>query len=232
MNNGDRFLVAFSNIEKLVRNLAGADKGAKFQSNLNHAKNQHRIINQYYTDLQEFADLRNALVHERTDGHLLADPREETVKKIEKIASTIENPKKANAIRSLNVTSFTEDQCISDVLSVIHKTGFSQFPVLRGDELCGILTTNAIACWLSGKIDDDILSLSETSIAEVLTGAEDKGNYVVLSRDANVFDLWQSFAQSNTLVVAVLITHSGKKHEKPIALFTPWDLPEIKRYIP
>src|SRR4051812_42816091 len=37
------------------------------------------------TDLKEFADLRNAIVHERRGGHSIAEPHEKTVRRLEEI---------------------------------------------------------------------------------------------------------------------------------------------------
>ena len=79
MKNSERFLNAFSKIEKYIRKLIAGDRRATFYALVDDASKKNSAVNTYRTDLKEFADLRNAIVHERTDGHVSAEPRDDTV---------------------------------------------------------------------------------------------------------------------------------------------------------
>lgn len=74
MLNSERFLNAFNSIEHSLRKLAKKEKGTRFYKLVNIASEHYQIVQHFSNDLKEFADLRNAIVHERTDGHVIAEP--------------------------------------------------------------------------------------------------------------------------------------------------------------
>lgn len=85
MNNYERFMNAFTAIEKYLRKYKTSDKTHEsFYGLVEKAKKKDAIVRQYELDLKELADLRNAITHERTDGHPIAEPYPSTVDLIEK----------------------------------------------------------------------------------------------------------------------------------------------------
>jgi len=75
MLNSDRFLYAFNSIQCHLRKLTKSEKGTSFCKLVKEAES-NTAVQQFNDDLKEFADLRNAIVHERTDDHVLAEPND------------------------------------------------------------------------------------------------------------------------------------------------------------
>jgi hypothetical protein len=92
MKNSENFLHTFNKIEHWLRKATNAKKSDSFYLLVERAKKRSPAVKQYEIDLKEFADLRNAIVHERTNGHLIAEPHEETVNQLEKIATRLTAP--------------------------------------------------------------------------------------------------------------------------------------------
>lgn len=89
-NNSERFLETFNSIDKFLRRKTGLnDRNNSFSSVLDKASKSNSAVRNLKIDLQEFADLRNAIVHERTDGHVIAEPHEEVIIRLEKILKLI-----------------------------------------------------------------------------------------------------------------------------------------------
>jgi predicted transcriptional regulator len=107
---------------------------------------------------------------------------------------------------------------------------FSQLPVIdESKSITDILTANTIARWLAQKIEDDVFSLEETKIIEVLNFQEYKENYQIISRKTTLFEIIELF--SNRLrkgyFDAAIITQNGKNNEKILGIVTQADLSSI-----
>ena len=79
-DNSDRFLVAFSRIEQSLRKMTKSSKQDSFGTLLDRATST--TIRRFSNDLREFAELRNAIVHERGGGYVIAEPHPETVHRL------------------------------------------------------------------------------------------------------------------------------------------------------
>lgn len=87
--NSRRYLNAFNEIEDALRRLVDADKRERFYELIEKAAQKDKSIKTYSDDLKEFADLRNAIVHDRIGGEPIAVPHYKTVIRIEKIRDFI-----------------------------------------------------------------------------------------------------------------------------------------------
>jgi hypothetical protein len=90
---------------------------------------------------------------------------------------------------------------------------FSQMPVYDGAIFVGLLTANTVARWLGASVAEDIFSLSETPVSDVLGYTEDKDNFSFLRRDSTLFEVlekFQTFEREGKRLEAILITQNGK----------------------
>jgi hypothetical protein len=76
---------------ELVRRVSNLDKG----------------YHKFQRYLEEFGDLRNAIVHERIDGEVIAEPHLKIVLEIEQIASVLTQPErvKDHFLKKVDVVS-------------------------------------------------------------------------------------------------------------------------------
>ncbi len=230
--NSERFLYAFNSIEHSLRKLSKKGKGERFYTLVDVASESYPIVRHFSNDLKEFADLRNAIVHERTDGHVIAEPNDQAVELIEHIASLLHDPPKVIPLFQCEVYGLSVFDPIAKAVKVMFEWSFSQMPVYDGTAFVGLLTANTVARWLGASVVEDIFSLSETPVSYVLGYTEDKENFSFLRRDSTLFetlDRFQDFERRGKRLEAVLITQNGKLSEALLGIITIWDLPKIHK---
>lgn len=229
--NSDEFLAAFSGIEKWLRKEAGEDRSATFSQLIEKVSYKSGIIRQYRNDLKEFADLRNAIVHERTDSHVIAEPNDRAVADLKHIESVILAPPRVVPMFQLQVRTRTVSESVGQAVADMRNGSFSQLPIFSdSSKLIAVLTTETVVRWLASEVSNDLVSLLETKIKDVLPHVEDEEHFCLLSRKATLFDAlskFDEFALRGKDLDAVLITDNGKPDQSLLGIITVYDLPKI-----
>ncbi len=68
--NSDRFIIVFNRIEKSLEKISGFSSYMPFPRLIDKTKHLNAVIRKFEQDLRECGDLRNAIVHNRTDMKL------------------------------------------------------------------------------------------------------------------------------------------------------------------
>src|SRR5699024_8747500 len=169
-------------------------------------------------DLYEFADLRNAIVHSRVKpNYVIAEPHDATVYKINKIEEEISKPKMVIPEFQCIVRTFGISESLSVILKTIHEMNFSQFPIYDRDKFMGLVTSNGITNWLSQNIKEDLVSIQDTKMSDVLHCEESQENYKFISKDTTIYeadDFFKANLSKGIPLKALLITHNGRHTEK------------------
>lgn len=228
--NSQRFLNAFNIIEKHMLRITRENIGVSFCSLVDMASKKYNSVQYFSVDLKEYTDLRNAIIHERTDGHAIAEPHHCTVEKIEAIANNLIAPPSLIPLFKQSVVKLRMDDSISSAVSCMLENSFSQIPIYEGSDFCALLNANTITRWLGACVETDIFSLKETPIQEVLRYSENQDNYCFLGKKDDLFSAlkkFQYYEQKGKYLEAIMITQNGSKSELPIGIITIWDLPNI-----
>ena len=232
-SNSDRFLEAFNTIDKHLRRKTGLnDRNSSFSTVLDKAAKTNSAVRNLKIDLQEFADLRNAIVHERTDGHVIAEPHEEVIIRLERILKLITKSPTVREYMTGNPVVFKFTDPIGDALDVMYKNQISQAPVVQEVMFIGLLSANTIVRWLGANVDKDLFSVKETLISEVLDYTEDPNHVSFMNPENTVFDVFERIQQyelKGNRLEAILVTHSGKATESILGIITIWDLPKMNQ---
>lgn len=230
MSNSEEFMDAFSEIEKYLRRQAKSnDKYDTFYQLIDKAKTISPAVRQYDTDLRELGDLRNAITHERTDGHPIAEPYSATVSLIKSIARILMNPPKARSFQKKVVKVMIHDG-LEKVLEDIKENSYSQIPVYDGEKYRGILTTNTIARFISDTSEEGIAMFGNTEVGEVLEHAEASEVAAFVGIDDDLFKVLEKFTEhskNRKKLEAIIITSDGDSKKEPMGIITAWDIPEI-----
>ncbi len=232
--NSDRFLSAYNQIDHRLRQLARQNKETRFYSLVDTVSKTDPIVKRYKFDLKEYADLRNAIVHERTDGHVIAEPNNRAVKSIETIANMLTNPPKVIPFFKCEAHILSVGDPVAKAVKIMFERSFSQMPVYDTHAFEGLLTTNTITRWLGANVGEDIFSLAETTVSQVLGYAEDKDDFLFLKKDSTLFEILEGFEKFDAKgkrLEAILITQNGKPTEKLLRIITIWDLPKIYSFL-
>jgi len=154
---GERFLSAYAVIEQEMRRRWGNPAGREsFRHLVDVLKSKDSLIRKFKDDLEEFSELRNAIVHERiSPDYLIAVPLPETVAKIETIAGILTNPPLVYPRFGRPVFTLQVHEPASRVLKATRDTDFSQFPVYDGSRYVGLLTNSGISRWVASLLCDE-----------------------------------------------------------------------------
>ena len=154
---GERFLDAFAAIERLLRQKAGAGREVRFFALIGTVAARDPAVRRFAVDLREYADLRNAIVHERGDGHLIAEPHESTVGRIEEIRSLLERPPQLTNSFHGPVQVVDPSDPVGTAAQQMRAGDFSQLPVYKGPAFIGLLTAETVTRWLAAGTSHDVV---------------------------------------------------------------------------
>jgi predicted transcriptional regulator len=224
----ERYEVAFNQIHDALKKQVKS-RSDKFTS-LVHAGRHHRVISTYQDELFQYAKLRNALVHEKTElGYYIAEPHTEVVERIEKIARVLTSPNYALTIATKDMIFFQMEESIEDVINGIRTYNYSQYPVYHYGFCVGLLTAKGIVKWLAERMMGSIVDLSHVKIKDVFQN-EKEHPLAFASKSSTIFDveeLFERYHQKKLDLEAIIITENGLKDEEPLGIITAWDLIEI-----
>jgi hypothetical protein len=148
MMNSRKFLNSFAVIEKHLRELGGADRSVPFYQLVERISLSRPDIRRYRDDLKEYADLRNAIVHERTDGRAIAEPNDVAVSHMQRLETLLLNPPRVLPTFGKAVHSIDVSAPLSKALAFFSPRNFSQVPVTNNGRVVALLTTNTVSRWL------------------------------------------------------------------------------------
>ena len=227
MDNAQRFLNAFAMIEKQLKQITGVTRYSRFYQLLNQASRSSGLVRKYEMELQEYADLRNAIVHQRSDeGHIIAIPIDEVVADIEELARKICEPPKVSA-HFLKPVKICDPQTeIREAVDIMETMGSSKLPVYAQGGFHALLTMEMIARWTrhQSRTNQPLSGV----VSDCLYFKDKKERVLFLPRTADVTeaqDLFEASLHRGVSISAILITESGSAHQKPIGIITVADLP-------
>ncbi|MGM8215466.1 CBS domain-containing protein [Bacillaceae bacterium W0354] len=231
MRNSEKFLSTFNKIEKFLNDeLKVGDKYTSFSSSVKKASSRNIVVRRYKDNLLEFAELRNAIVHERTEPEYpIAEPHDSIVELIELVYQELTEPKKVIPLYEREVTAFQATDSLADLLKIVKQSAYSYFPVYEGGQFLGLVTENGITNWLAGTVEEKV-SRKKTPLKEILKYEEGVENYTFMSANATIYEAQQIFQENiakNVRFDTILITKNGERHEKLIGIITTWDIIEL-----
>lgn len=230
MKNSDAFLSVFSELEKWLRASIGAEKATSFGSLVESCAKSNAGVRRYKYDLKEYADLRNAIVHERGDGHVIAEPNDMALADFMRIRAVLLEPPKVVPLFQRKVIYRTVDESIGQAVADMRNGSFSQLPILRDGAVIALLTSETVVRWLASELTNELVSLSETPIHKVLLHVENVEHYCKISKNASLHEVvakFEEFTSRGKDLDAILITESGDEYQKLIGIITVYDLPLI-----
>ena len=143
-NNFTLFISACNLITNHLKKKYGLKPKANFGEVIRECKNKDKIVNYYLDDLNMFLDLRNVLIHDQDQNDILANPTDETLRRIQVIKDKIINPEVVGSLFNTEVLSFYVNDSLEKVLNAIKKYDYTQFPIFSNDNFIGVLSENGI----------------------------------------------------------------------------------------
>lgn len=228
MERAERFIVAFNKIEKYFNQQISDTSYVPFFRAVLRLRKKDAIVNRYHNDLLEYSELRNAIVHERTEvNYTIADPHIEIVEAIEKIADEMTAPKLVIPTFAKTLKVLQADLTVKEILNVIRETKFTQFPIYRSKQFVGLLTDKKVLHWIAHNMNGNFSELLKTPLIKLIDDNGSDLNYRFIPRSMDIYQaegLLLEMFKKHEGIAALLITEDGKSNQKLLGMVTPKDL--------
>ena len=139
-NYAERFLKAYNQLDYTIKNLYNFKRGMPFSDCIRRAVPLNSVIRKFEDELVDYSRLRNAIVHStQNDDEIIAIPKKEVVEKLEYITKLVCTPPKVyDTVCQKDVLCVESDVSIKKTISLIAKSGYSNIPVIKNDEILGV----------------------------------------------------------------------------------------------
>ncbi|AMQ08218.1 CBS domain-containing protein [Sporosarcina sp. FSL K6-1540] len=229
--NSDRFIFAFNRIEKSLEKISGLSSYMSFQRLIDKSKHLNAVIRKFERDLRECGDLRNAIVHNRTDiQYAIAEPHDDIVELIEYIDRELSKPVTVGDMFLRKVHILQATDTLASGLKLIREKKFNQIPIYQSNKFIGLVTATGITYWLADNMTDEIISREMPTLLDIYSHEKQKNTYRFIRMDLSVYEAEEYFKKSvaeGKRLEALLITESGRPEEKLLGIITPLDLMKI-----
>ena len=231
-SNAERFLNAYSAIEHEMERILNLKEHRRFFELIERSARVNPVIERFRFDLKEYSELRNAIVHDRSGGEIIAVPIDEVVAKIERIAELLLEPPKVAPLFLKEVLTFSVSHPVSRAIRSLSQMSFTQAPLLDGDTLVGLITSNILVKWMGISLAGDSLDIDNTTMKDVVEAVGNECNFEIVSVNKSLFEipnLFYCWQQEGKKLEAVLITQNGNDSEPLLGIITNRDLPLVHR---
>lgn len=229
--NSDRFIVAFNRIERAMEKLAGVNSYLPFSRLIDKSKKMSPIIRKFEQDLREYGDLRNAIVHHRTDfNYAIAEPHDDVVELMEYIERELSKPQTVGDLFIRKVYTLRASDKLAAGLKMIRERRFNQIPIYEDGEFIGLVTSTGITYWLADHATEENISREMTTLLDIYYHEKQKKTYRFIPISLSVYGASEYFKKAvagGSRLEALLITENGNSNEKLLGIITPLDLMKI-----
>lgn len=223
--NSEIFLEAFTEIERSLKEILRNEYTANFSELLHKTRKLNQVVNYYASDLKEFAQLRNAIVHTKRKDFIIAEPHHDVVEEVLHIKNLLKNPPRVKSLMKHNPYNTHPQAPIKDVLKTFAEKGFMRCPVIENDRIVGLITAKTIARWLI----ENSYAVDGIKVQELLPYF-DRNDYCIVSENSDIVSLIGMFnnaVDKGSYIQAALVTQNGNPDSKLVGIISPSDFPAI-----
>lgn len=232
--NAERFIEAYNTIDYSLRTIYDFKRSMSFSDVIRRSVVLNAVVRKYEEDLIDYGRLRNAIIHHGNSKYTIAEPHDDIVTKIEKLAELISEPPLAvDRVGNKEVIIIDKDLTISKAIELIARTGYSNLPVYEENKLLGIINGRKLINVLGGKIADGI-NLQEfvdnTTVGEIVSLMGDDYYFMLADEDITI-DEAMNYFENNRKLLIILITKDGKDTSKPLSIISSSDIIDMKKIL-
>lgn len=227
-SNADRFLAAFTAIESDMNKRIKSDRYISYAELVRRMANLDKSYHKFQRYLEEFGDLRNAIVHERIDGEVIAEPHIKIVQEIEQIAAILTQPERVKDYFLKRVNTVSENTPLKDAVAIMQNSKYSKIPVYdETHHFKGLLTTDAITYYLCANISTANCAFPEVPVKDIIGMDYKDRNVSFVSQNTTLISVVSEFERHLAMgkrLQEIIITQDGSLNQKPIGIITVADL--------
>lgn len=232
--NAAVFINSYNKIDAQLRQLYNFKAAQSFSDMVRRSAEMNAVVRKYESDLIDFARLRNAIVHQSTDGKIIAVPCDEVVEEMQLIERLLCTPPRiGESIRPKKIVSVDDAISVKQAVMLIARTNFSNLPVYRGKRMVGMINNRRIIKALGsvlergGDLDE---FAAKTPVGEIVRESDLFAYYKYLGKQDTLQDVLAAF-EENKKLLAVLVSEHGAAGERIENIITPVDLVEVNKIL-
>lgn len=233
-SNAERFITAYNNIDYGLRTIYNFKRSMSFSDVVRRSVVLNSVVRKYEEDLIDFGRLRNAIIHQGNSKYIIAEPHDDIVEKIEKLAYLINEPPTAlDRVGNTEVITINHDMKVGRAIELIYRTGYSNLPTYNGDKLIGVINGRKLINVLGERIGSGA-NLQEfvenITVGEVINEMGDD-YYYMLADEKLTIDTAMNYFENNRKLLIILITKGGKDNGKPLKIISSSDIIDMKKIL-
>ncbi len=232
--NADRFISAYNQIDYSLRTIYDFKRSMSFSDVVRRSVVLNSVVRKYEEDLIDYGRLRNAIIHNGNRKYVIAEPHDDVVVKIEKLAELISEPPLAiDRVGNREVITINQDMSIGKAMGLMARTGYSNLPTYDGDKLIGILNGRKLINILGSKLAEGMNLQEFVENTTVGTIIQDMGDdyYFMLADEDLTIDEAMNYFENNRKLLIILITKNGKDSSRPLGIISSADIIDMKKIL-
>ena len=232
--NAVRFINAYNQIDQTLRAVYNFKRNITFSDMIRRAVSLNSVVRKYEDKLIDYARLRNAIIHNSNEERIIAEPHDDVVIEMERIADLVARPPLViNSIANKNVLVLDGTISLKKALETIYKTGFKSIPVCDNETIAGVINVGRIVNVLGMQVGNGInidKFASETAVKEVISEQDVDRVFTIKSHNLTVQEALDLFYHNRRLQ-AIVITKNGNNLERPIGIITTADIIDLNKVV-
>ena len=227
-----RFVNAYNLLDHSLRTQYNFKTNISFSDLIRRTASLNQIIRHYEDDLIDFARLRNAIIHSQSE-EVIAEPHEEVVELLEKVARIISTPPLAiKSIKTVRIDTIPAESRLRDYVIMSSTVGHSNIPVYKRNMLIGVMQRHFLLeiigrVMKEGRGVDQFLT--ETSIEEFMHTYPNNSHFTIVSGQVTIEEIIELFGDRK--LASIIITEDGTSGGKLMGIITTADIIELMQIL-
>ena len=235
ISNAERFITAYNAIDHILRSLYSFKKSLTFTDVIHKSVMFNSVVRKYEDDLLDYGRLRNAIIHRSNGNYIIAEPHEDVVEKIEKLADIIATPPLAlDRISNHEVLTLSADASAKDVISLMARSGYSNIPIYKDNTLIGVANGQRVLDVLGEELNAGNKNIDKylqtTTASELIEKSTSISYFTLADENLTIESAMQQF-ETNRKLLLILITKNGSYNELPLGVITITDVIEMQKVL-
>lgn len=232
-SNALRFITAYNTIDQTLRAIYNFKRNMTFSDMIRRSVPLNSVIRRFEDKLIDYARLRNAIIHNSNEEYIIAEPHDDVVEEMEKIAQMVARPPLVIDTVAKNVLTIKDEMSLKEVFIMFASSGFKNLPVYGNGEILGIATPARLVDWVGTELKDNKnidTFLERMEVAQILDKTDAETRYCVRSEKLTIQEALDIF-YSNRKMSSILITRSGGTKEPIRGIVTVADIMDLNKII-
>lgn len=232
--NATEFIASYNKIDAQLRELYGFKPSQPFTDVVRRSAEKNTIVRRYENELADYARLRNAIVHQSTDGRIIAVPCDDVVENIQLIERLLCSPPTVGeTLQDKRIVSIEAEISLKQAVMLMARTGYSNIPVYRGKRMIGIANNRRILRELGGVLARGLSAdawLGGTAVSDILSESDLFVYYKYIGKKDSLQEIVDAF-EENRKLLAVCVSENGRAGERVVNFITAADLPHLNKLL-